>query len=174
MKATTLLAPALLTLCLAFGTPASAQQQPVPLAMGQTFTMASAALGETRRINVYLPAAYTDSAGTARLPVLYMPDGGMAEDFLHVAGLIEVLVGDNTMRPFLLVGIETTERRRDMTGPTEKPEDRKIAPHVGGSAALRKFMLRHFVMDGAGVDGRLADAEALVACNGRAPVGVRH
>jgi enterochelin esterase-like enzyme len=52
-----------------------------------------------------------------RLPVLYMPDGGMAEDFLHVAGLVQVSVGNGTMRPFLLVGIENTQRRRDMTGP---------------------------------------------------------
>ena len=41
-------------------------------------------------------------------------DGGMAEDFLHIAGLIEVLVGDASMRPFILVGIENTERRRDI------------------------------------------------------------
>ena len=27
-----------------------------------------------------------------------------------------------------------------MTGPTEVPEDRKIAPHVGGSAAFRAFI----------------------------------
>ena len=44
------------------------------------------------------------------------------------------------MRPFLLVGIENTERRRDMTGPTDDPEDRKIAPRVGGSAAFRAFI----------------------------------
>jgi predicted alpha/beta superfamily hydrolase len=44
------------------------------------------------------------------------------------------------MRPFLLVGIENTERRRDMTGPTENEEDKKIAPHVGGSAAFRAFL----------------------------------
>ena len=74
------------------------------------------------------------------MPVLYMPDGGMAEDFLHVAGLVQVSVGNGTMRPFLLVGIENTERRRDMTGPTENAEDKKIAPHVGGSAAFRKFI----------------------------------
>jgi predicted alpha/beta superfamily hydrolase len=37
-------------------------------------------------------------------------------------------------------GIENTERRRDMTGPTENPEDKKIAPRVGGSAAFRKFV----------------------------------
>src|SRR5947199_5481296 len=44
------------------------------------------------------------------------------------------------MRPFLLVGIENTQRRRDMTGPTENEEDKKIAPRVGGSAAFRAFI----------------------------------
>lgn len=110
-----------------------------PLVIGETFTINSKTLGETRRINVYPPPGYDKSSDT-RVPVLYMPDGGMAEDFLHVAGLIEVLVGDNTMRPFLLVGIENTERRRDLTGPTENPEDRKIAPHVGGSENFRRFI----------------------------------
>lgn len=110
-----------------------------PLVMGETFTLDSKALGETRRINVYLPPGYQESK-EARMPVFYMPDGGMAEDFVHVAGLVEVLVGDNSMRPFILVGIENTERRRDLTGPTENPEDKKIAPHVGGSEAFRKFL----------------------------------
>ncbi|MBH8558425.1 alpha/beta hydrolase [Hymenobacter sp. BT442] len=110
-----------------------------PLVIGQTFTLESKALGETRRINVYLPAAYTDSA-TVRLPVLYMPDGGIAEDFLHVAGLVQVLTGNGTMRPFILVGIENTQRRRDLTGPTTNAEDKKIAPKVGGSAAYRQFI----------------------------------
>jgi uncharacterized protein len=40
----------------------------------------------------------------------------------------------------ILVGIENTERRRDLTGPTENPEDRKIATRVGGSAAFRTFL----------------------------------
>ena len=110
-----------------------------PLVIGQTFTLESKVLGETRRINVYLPSAYTDSA-TRRLPVLYMPDGGIGEDFLHVAGLVQVLTGNGTMRPFILVGIENTQRRRDLTGPTTSAEDRKIAPQVGGSAAFRQFI----------------------------------
>jgi predicted alpha/beta superfamily hydrolase len=110
-----------------------------PLVIGETFTIYSNTLKETRRINVYLPPGYKESPDT-RLPVLYMPDGGIAEDFLHVAGLVQVSVGNGTMRPFLLVGIENTERRRDMTGPTENEKDKKIAPRVGGSAAFRKFI----------------------------------
>ena len=110
-----------------------------PLVIGETFTLDSKVLGETRRINVYLPAGYAESAAL-RLPVLYMPDGGLNEDFLHVAGLVQVGVGNETMRPFILVGIPNTERRRDLTGPTEVAEDRKIAPRVGGSAAFRRFI----------------------------------
>ena len=116
------------------------------LSIGDTFAITSKALGETRRVNVYLPAAYSAKADV-RLPVLYMPDGGIHEDFLHVAGLVQVLTGNGTMRPFLLVGIENTERRRDMTGPTAIAADRKIAPRVGGSAAFRAF-LRDELMPG--------------------------
>ena len=117
---------------------ASDVDQARPLVIGETFTIDSKILGETRRINVYVPPGYAESR-EARLPVLYMPDGGIAEDFLHVAGLVQVSVGNGTMRPFLLVGIENTQRRRDMTGPTENEQDKKIAPRVGGSGAFRRF-----------------------------------
>ena len=110
-----------------------------PLMIGDTFTIDSKILGETRRINVYLPPGYKESADSS-VPVLYMPDGGIAEDFLHIAGLVQVSVSNGTMRPFLLVGIENTERRRDMTGPTENDDDKKIAARVGGSSAFRKFI----------------------------------
>jgi predicted alpha/beta superfamily hydrolase len=123
---------------------ASAQAAPAPLCIGETFTVASKVLGETRRLNVYVPPVYRDSA-TVRLPVLYMPDGGLAEDFLHVAGLVQVLVGNGAMRPFILVGIENTQRRRDLTGSTTNADDKKIAPRVGGSAAFRQFIRRELM-----------------------------
>ena len=130
----------------AVATPAAAQPggHPVvsdaaPLAIGETFTIRSRVLGETRRINVYVPPAFTGDSAPA-LPVLYMPDGGIGEDFLHVAGILQVSIGNGTMRPFLLVGIENTDRRRDMTGPTSSAEDRKVAPRAGGSPAFRSFI----------------------------------
>jgi uncharacterized protein len=143
------LRPALLLLLgLAGQQPAQAQATQTPLAaplcIGETFTLASKTLGETRRLNVYLPPVYRDSA-TVRLPVLYMPDGGLAEDFLHVAGLVQVLVGNGSMRPFILVGIENTQRRRDLTGPTTNADDKKIAPRVGGSATFRQFIRRELM-----------------------------
>ncbi len=128
---------ALLLILLAFACDAWAQTE--PLVIGDTFTLHSSILDETRRINVYAPAGYTAS-DTLRLPVLYMPDGGIGEDFLHVAGLVQIGSLNWTMRPFLLVGIENTERRRDLTPPTEVASDREIAPIVGGSADFRAFL----------------------------------
>jgi predicted alpha/beta superfamily hydrolase len=111
--------------------------EPVP--PHQSFTLQSATLKETRRINVYTPPGY-DAAKSARYPVLYMPDGGTEEDFPHVATDVDAAIRAGEMRPLIVVGIENTERRRDMTGPTEVDDDRKIAPHVGGSAAFRGFI----------------------------------
>jgi predicted alpha/beta superfamily hydrolase len=105
----------------------------------ETFTIESAVLQETRRINVYTPPGY-GAAGATRYPVLYMPDGGLKEDFPHIATTLDTAIRAGEMRPLLLVGIENTERRRDMTGPTGVEEDRKIAPRVGGSAAFRRFI----------------------------------
>ena len=105
---------------------------------GQSFIIASRVMGETRRINVFTPPGYDE--GSARYPVLYMPDGGMEEDFPHVADAVLAGITWEKLQPLIIVGIENTERRRDMTGPTSVAEDRKIAPRVGGSAAFRKFI----------------------------------
>lgn len=134
-------------------------EETAPLSIGETFTIRSHVLGETRRINVYVPSV---AAGAdAQLPVLYMPDGGIYEDFLHIAGLIQVSVGNGTMRPFILVGIENTARRRDLTGPTENAEDRRIAPVVGGSAAFRRF-IRKELMPIVRARYRVTDESAIV------------
>lgn len=123
---------------LASAAPATASAA-TPLVIGESFTIDSQALKEKRHINVYVARAW-DTPPDAPLPVLYMPDGGVAEDFLHVAGLLQVSVANGTMRPFMLVGMQNTQRRRDLTGPTENAEDRKIAPVVSGAPAYRNFI----------------------------------
>ncbi|OEZ85061.1 ferri-bacillibactin esterase BesA [Janthinobacterium sp. HH104] len=117
----------------------AASSAATPLIIGESFNIDSQALQEKRHINVYMARAW-DTAPDAPLPVLYMPDGGVAEDFLHVAGLLQVSVANGTMRPFMLVGMQNTQRRRDLTGPTNSAEDRKIAPVVGGASAYRAFI----------------------------------
>jgi predicted alpha/beta superfamily hydrolase len=112
----------------------------------ETFSLSSAVLGETRRINVYLPPAYAEDPA-ARFPVLYIPDGGLAEDFPHIADAVHAGISWGILRPLIVVGIENTERRRDLTGPTEVESDRKVAPRVGGSAAFRRFLREELMPD---------------------------
>jgi len=83
------------------------------------------------------------------------------EDFPHVALSIEKLVGAKQIAPLILVGIENTERRRDLTGPTTVASDREIAPRVGGSAAFRAF-LRDELMPSIQQHYRCSNEDALI------------
>lgn len=103
-----------------------------------TFTLDSRATGEPRVINVYTPPGY-EASGRRRYPVLYMPDGGVGEDSPHVVMTVDSLIRLGRIPAALVVGVENTQRRRDMTGPTRIGSDSAIAPVVGGSAAFRRF-----------------------------------
>jgi predicted alpha/beta superfamily hydrolase len=110
-----------------------------PAPVHDSFTVASQALGEPRLINVHTPPGY-DTLESVRFPVLYMPDGGLDEDFPHVVATVDSLIALGAIRPVIVVGIPNTQRRRDLTGPTRVASDSGIAPQVGGSAAFRRFL----------------------------------
>ncbi|MBB3227251.1 hypothetical protein FHW69_001852 [Luteibacter sp. Sphag1AF] len=110
----------------------------VPVPGVDTFTVHSTVPAEDRHMVVYTPPGYATSG--LSYPVLYMPDGGLQEDFPHVAEMADKLIRAGEMAPVLIVGIENTERRRDMTGPTTVASDKAIAPRVGGSANFRAFI----------------------------------
>jgi len=109
-----------------------------PIPVHESFKIDSKKVGETRTINVWMPPGYSKT--TDSLAVIYMPDGGIKEDFPHVANTIAELIKSKSIPPVILVGIENTERRRDLTGKTVVAEDKKIAPVVGGSEKFRAFV----------------------------------
>lgn len=111
---------------------------PDPIPKHDTFTIESGLMGETRTICVWTPPGDSDSL--TELPVLYMPDGGINEDFPHIANTISELVKSEAIPPMLLVGIENTERRRDLTGPSKVSADQKIAPLSDGASKFRAFI----------------------------------
>lgn len=110
-----------------------------PMPSHEMFRLTSALLNERRVINVHLPLGY-DTAASRRYPVVYMPDGGLAEDFPHIVNTLDSLVALGRIRPVIVVGIENTERRRDLTGPTTVARDSAIAVRVGGAARFRQFI----------------------------------
>lgn len=118
--------------------PTAPASSPGVAALGQTLALPSKILGETRVINVYLPPDYATSG--ERYPVLYMPDGGMTEDFPHVVGSVDVSIKNGIVRPVIVVGVQNTERRRDLVGPTTIPSEMQAAPHAGGNTRFRAFL----------------------------------
>ena len=103
-----------------------------------SLSIVSVNLNEKRVINVWTPSQFKTGSGT--FPVLYMLDGGIHEDFPHIANTLSELIANGDIPPYILVGIENTQRRRDLTGPTEVEDDKKIAPIVGGSKEFRDFI----------------------------------
>lgn len=109
-----------------------------PIPKHDSLTIFSNIVNEDRVINVWTPPIYDQS--TDSLPVIYMPDGGIKEDFPHIANTLAKLIEENKIPPFILVGIENTERRRDLSGPTNIEYDLKYVPNPGGSDNFRKFI----------------------------------
>lgn len=114
----------------------SINEDVVPL--HQTFKLESNQLKEERIINVWTPKDYENSQDS--LPVIYMADGGIDEDFSHIANTLEELINEHKIPAVILVGIENTQRRRDLTGFTTVAKDKEIAPEVGGSKKFRAFI----------------------------------
>ena len=100
-----------------------AYNDPVPV--HDSFSINSKYVNETRNINVWTPQNY--KATDDKFPVLYMLDGGIKEDFPHIANTISKLLEEKKIPPILLVGIENTERGRDMTGFSEVKENEILA-----------------------------------------------
>lgn len=114
-----------------------------PVPKHDHFRIYSKHVKEERVINVWIPQI--PNTVPQALPVMYMADGGIKEDFPHIANTLEKLIKENKMKPMILVGIENTQRRRDLTGFTEVESDKAVAPIVGGSANFRAFIKEELI-----------------------------
>lgn len=112
-----------------------------PIVIGASEKIKSVELGETRTINVYLPDGYGARSDTNHYPVIYLLDGGVDEDFLHICGLVQFLSGIvDTIPKCIIVGIVNIDRKRDLTYPTTIEKDKKDFPTTGGSAKFIAFI----------------------------------
>lgn len=116
-----------------------------PIPPHDSFTMESKNVNETRVINVWTPSNYKNK--TDSLPVLYMADGGINEDFPHIANTISKLIENNSMPPIILVGIENTDRRIDLTGFSETESDAQYCPLTDGAKHFRAFIIEELMPD---------------------------
>lgn len=111
------------------------------LFLGETLQLTSKALGEERLVNVYLPRDY-DPDSSATYPVVYLLDGGVDEDFIHIAGIIQFANFPwlDMMPQSILVGIVNVDRKRDFTYPSSIKADIEYIPTSGHSEAFISFI----------------------------------
>jgi hypothetical protein len=111
----------------------------VPIVIGESRQLQSASLNDTRQYNVWLPASYATS--DKRYPVLFLLDGGLDQDFHHIAGLAQYGALSGVFEELIVVGVETRDRRRELTYPSSDPKEREDFPTHGASAAFRTFLV---------------------------------
>lgn len=107
------------------------------LTVGQVNTAYSAILKEDRTINIYLPATYDPARP---YPVLYVLDGSMHEDFLHITGLVQFFNLQFNMPDCIVVGIANVDRKRDFTHHTAIKELKENYPTTGHSEAFIQYI----------------------------------
>jgi len=112
---------------------------PQPISIGTSHQIESRPMAETRTVNVALPASYA-SEPARRYPVIYLIDGGVEQDLLHVTGTVHLGALWGRSRDAIVVGIETKDRRRELVGPTEDAALLKQYPTAGKSADFRSFI----------------------------------
>lgn len=112
-----------------------------PLVIGEVDEIQSAILSEKRILNIYLPEGYS-SKDTTAYPVVYLLDGGLDEDFLHIAGLYQFnsFSWIGRVAPSIIVGIVNTDRKRDMTFPTNDTAERRRYSTAGHSDRFINFI----------------------------------
>lgn len=112
-------------------------QTTTPLTIGEVKRFTSTVLKEDRELNIYLPAGYHPDSNKT-YPVIYILDGSLNEDFLHLAGLVQFSTFPwvNWIKESIVVGIANVDRKRDFTFPTTIAKDKADFPTTGGSSGF--------------------------------------
>lgn len=109
-----------------------------PIVIGEQRLVTSSALGDTREINIWLPPSYEKT--DARYPVIYLIDGALDQDFPHIAGLAQYGAISWAFEEAIVVGVQTKDRRAELTWRSSDPAELRDFPSNGNSAAFRRFL----------------------------------
>lgn len=126
------------SILLAFQSLVFAQTENVkPLTIGEIRTIKSKILNEERTLNIYLPQKFDK---TKSYPIIYLLDGSMNEDFIHVTGLVQFFNQMYSMPETIVVGIANIDRKKDFTFHTDLKDLQKDYPTTGHSDKFINFL----------------------------------
>ncbi|MFZ1700270.1 MAG: alpha/beta hydrolase-fold protein [Pyrinomonadaceae bacterium] len=121
--------PLFLTIFFVFVSAVAAQTEQVASVAHYVHKINSKFVGEERTVLVRVPLAYRQQP-TSRFPVLYMLDAHPPQNAM-MAGIVEQQAWGDKIPEMIIVGIQNTNRTRDMT-PT--------ATEIAGSGGAEKFL----------------------------------
>lgn len=109
--------------------------------IGEHISFLSEILDETKEINIYLPLNYSEDT-TLNYPVIYVLDGAIDEDFIHISGLVQFGSASwvNLVPNSIVVGIVNKDRQHDFTFPSQNKKQLKKMPTSGGSEKYIQFL----------------------------------
>ena len=112
-----------------------------PLTIGEKVEIHSTILNENRILNIYLPHGYSKDS-VKDYPVIYLLDGSIDEDFIHIAGVVQFgsFSWINMLPETIVVGISNIDRKRDFTFHTDDKGYTKEFPTTGHSAPFIDFI----------------------------------
>lgn len=109
-----------------------------PIQAGVSYVLHSDVLGDDRQINVWLPPDYLRSQ--VNYTVLYLLDGALDQDFHHIAGLAQLGSLSWTYGPIIVVGVQTKDRRAELTPRASDARYLQAFPQSGGADRFRQFL----------------------------------
>jgi uncharacterized protein len=113
--------------------------------MGFTHTIQSEILGGPREINVWVPPIADDERAFARFPAIYVLDGGVDQDFPHIAGLGQLGALSWTHQRLIIVGVKTENRRAELTRQPHNARHAAEFPEAGGARRFQQFLAEEVI-----------------------------
>lgn len=128
--------------------------------IGQSYELKNGE-GEIYEVNVYLPRSYAKNSDQ-NYPVVYLLDGGKAQDFKHIAGIADLAsLNSYLFAETILVGIQTKNRLYELTSINTDPRYEREEGVLGGSTDFRKF-IKSIVFPFVEKDFRVSDKRVLM------------
>lgn len=108
-----------------------------PVTIGQRYNIESKVLQETRRYIVHKPRDYDFSNESYPLVILLDGDANIQ----NVSASMDFLADNGRAMPMLVVGIENTDRQRDLTPPLTGAKPEKLPDgNIGGAPSFLSFI----------------------------------
>jgi len=114
---------------------AESASSPEPVVIGEKFQIESKVLAETRSYVIHTPDSY--KSGKEAYPVLVLQDA--ENNFAHTTAAVHFLSGNGRIPAMIVVGINNTDRARDMT-PSKPAAGFGDMPWRGGVGGADNFL----------------------------------